>query len=277
MLVAHGRSFMSISVGLGSWSDAEYRGILYPPGTSPARRLGAYAQVFDRVEVNSAYYAIPQRSVVAGWARQTPAAFMFDLKLHRAFSQSPRKTAEDGELLGRLRRSVQPLLKTGKLGVFLLVLPPSFRPERHALHELDVLVEQLKPHRLAVELRHNDWVAGRQRAVTRGYFQERKLVWVNVDMPRIKESSIMPPVDEVTCPDLAYLRLHGRNRHWLEATSAAERHRYDYPPRELRDLARRIRKLAERAKHVHVVANNHARDFAPKTALALRQLLKKSR
>jgi uncharacterized protein YecE (DUF72 family) len=83
----------------------------------------------------------------------------------------------------------------------------------------------------------------------------------------------MPPVNEVTHPNLAYIRLHGRNKGWTKATSAAERHAYQYPAAVLREIALRVRRLADHAKHVHVVANNHAHDYAPKLALALRGLL----
>jgi uncharacterized protein YecE (DUF72 family) len=67
--------------------------------------------------------------------------------------------------------------------------------------------------------------------------------------------------------------LHGRNPHYLEAKSAADRHVYAYNDAELAEIADRVRTLGERARHVHVIANNHARDFAPKTALALKRLL----
>lgn len=265
---------MSISLGIGSWADAEYAGILYPRRTPPAKRLSECAKVFDHVEVNSSYYATPRREIVAAWVKQTPREFTFNIKLHRAFSQSPEKTARESPLLGYLLKAVQPLTKAKKLGALLLVLPPTFSPERHRLEELDGLAEKLGRYRLAVELRHRAWVAGAARRRTLDFFRERRLVWVAVDMPRISGSDIMPVVDEVTNPDLAYLRLHGRNKHWLEAKSAAERHLHDYSRRELRELATRVRRLAERAKDVHVIANNHARDFAPKAALALRELLR---
>ena len=83
----------------------------------------------------------------------------------------------------------------------------------------------------------------------------------------------MPPVDEVTNPRLAYLRLHGRNREWAKAKTAEERHTYDYPAAELGEIAARARSLATKAERVHVVANNHAQDFAPRTALALQEML----
>lgn len=265
-----------VRIGIGSWADAEYTGLLYPKGLPAKERLTTYATWFDHVEVNASYYATPRREVVAEWAKQTPAGFTFDIKVHRAFSQSPEKTAREGDLVSRLLDSVQPLVEAKKLGAFLLVLPPSFGPGRHRLEELDALVEKLPVCPLAVELRHSDWIAGAQRDQTFDYFRARKLVWVAVDMPPIKGSTIMPPLDEVTHARLAYLRLHGRNKNWLKVKSAAERHDYDYGAGELEELAARITSLAEKADEVHVFANNHAHDFAPKAALALKALLQRA-
>ena len=92
-------------------------------------------------------------------------------------------------------------------------------------------------------------------------------------MPRIDGATIMPPIDEVTNPRLAYLRLHGRNPDWRKLKTAEERHTYDYPGNELEEIAGRVRALAEKAGEVHVVFNNHAQDFAPKAALGLKRLL----
>jgi uncharacterized protein YecE (DUF72 family) len=82
----------------------------------------------------------------------------------------------------------------------------------------------------------------------------------------------MPPMDEVTQPGLAYLRLHGRNKAWLKAKTAEERHDYLYSKKELGEIMARIRRLAGQAAEVRVVANNHARDFAPRTALEIKRL-----
>ena len=100
-----------------------------------------------------------------------------------------------------------------------------------------------------------------------------EVVLLAVDMPTIPGSTLMPALDEVTRGDLAYLRLHGRNPNYLKAKSAAERHVYEYSTSDLTSIAKRVTALAEKATRVHVIANNHAEDFAPKTALALKQLL----
>ena len=53
-----------IRLGLGSWADSEYTGILYPKGLPAANRFGAYSKIFNHVEVNSSYYATPRREAV---------------------------------------------------------------------------------------------------------------------------------------------------------------------------------------------------------------------
>jgi uncharacterized protein YecE (DUF72 family) len=262
-----------ISVAIGSWTDKEYKGLLYPKGLPDNERLTTYATWFDHVELNSSYHRLPSRAFVENWVKQTPADFIFDFKLPKEFSQSPEQAGRGETLVAQLIGSSRPLIEAGKLGTYFLVLPPSFGPKRNRLEELEPLVAKLHPHLLAVELRHSGWVEGDQRERTLDFFRAQRLVWIAVDMPRIADSTIMPPLDEVTNPKLAYLRLHGRRPDWFTLKDQEEKHTYEYPESELKEIAARVRALAEKAEKVHVVANNHAQDFAPKTALALQRLL----
>jgi uncharacterized protein YecE (DUF72 family) len=264
---------MATRIGCGSWADPEYVGLLSPPGFPSELRLSAYAMWFDHVEVNSSYYATPRSKAVAQWVASTPPDFLFDIRLHRAFSMSPEKTAKEGRFLDYLFDGLQPLFEAKKFGTFLLVLSPFFSPERHQLTELDFLIEKIRPHLLAIELRHASWVSRENRDATLEFFRNRGVAWVAVDMPRIEGSDIMPAVDAVTLPALAYLRLHGRNAGWLETKSAAERHTYFYSENELKEIVGRIRMLEKSAKEVRVLANNHAVNIAPLTALALKEML----
>lgn len=261
-----------ISVGIGSWTDKEYKGILYPRGLPDNQRLATYATHFGHVELNMSYHRIPPVAMVEGWVQQTPHGFLFDYKLPRDVAANPERAAQ-GKVLDQVLRSAQPLIDAGKLGAFFLVLPPTFSPDKHRIEELDALAEKLSPHLLAVELRHNAWVAGDQRERTLDYFRAKQLVWIAVDMPQVPGSTLMPAVDEVTNPKLAYLRLHGRRTDWEDLKTAEEKHGYQYSEVELKELAARVRQLAKKADAVHVVCNTHAQDFAPKAALALSQLL----
>lgn len=265
-----------VRIGIGSWTDAAYTGVLFPGGVPAEERLSVYATRFDHVEVNASYYATPRIEAVREWVRRTPDGFTFDVKLHRVFAQSPAK-AGAGDFLPRFLGALEPLIAADRLGALLLVLPPSFSPSRHQLDELDALAAELRGYPLAIELRDAGWVKGAQRAATFSYFRERKLVWVAVDMPAIAGSDLMPAVDEVTNPQLAYLRLHGRNKGWRRGKTAAEKHAYRYTDADLAAISKRIRKLGAAAREVHVFANNHAEDFAPRAALRLKELLPASR
>ncbi len=268
---------MAFYIGTGSWADPEYKKLLVAPGVPAKERLKAYAAWFDHVEVNSSYHHIPSAKQVAGWIEQTPAGFTFDLKLHEFFCQDPQRSASNATLMNSTLQGARPLIEAQRLGCFLLVLPPRFTPAKRRLEELDALAPQLEPYPLAVELRHDAWVSADQRAKTFEYYRAHRLVWVSVDMPQIPGATLMPPTDEVTRDDIAYLRLHGRNPRYTEAKSAEEKHTYAYSDAEIAELAQRATALAQKAKHVRLIANNHAEDFAPKTALALQHLLRPER
>ena len=266
---------MHFQIGIGSWADPEYKKLLVAPGVPAKERLKSYAAWFDHVEVNSSYYRVPTAREVGAWIAQTPAGFTFDLKLHKFLCQNPQ--VADEPLIKSTLAAAQPLIEAQRFGCFLLLLAASFAPARRKLEELDALLAKFEPHPVALELRHKDWVSDGQRDKTFAYFRARRLVWVAVDMPQIPGATLMPPTDEVTRDDIAYLRLHGRNPRYSELKTAEEKHTYAYSDAEISELAKRATALAQKAKHVHVIANNHAEDFAPRTALALQRLLRPDR
>lgn len=268
---------MAIHIGCGSWRDNAYVGLLFPKSVPEKQRLAHYTKWFDRLELNVTYRAIQSRERIAGWVAQTPPGFQFDVKLERRFCDDPRSAAA-GNLADVFLQSIEPIIAAKKLGAFLLTLPPSFGPPRHSLTELDGVAEKFqRVAPIAVELRDRAWIDGDALASTLAYFRSRKFAWVALDLPRLRAAPILPPIDEVTLPQLAYMRLHGRNpRYLVDSAESNARHNYDYPPAELEEIATRIRALAAKAQHVHVSVNNHYAAFAPKAALALRRLLGQS-
>ena len=81
-------------------------------------------------------------------------------------------------------------------------------------------------------------------------------------------------LNEITNSDLAYLRLHGRDpRAYLTGRTVAARFNYDYSNAEIDEVAERSKKLAKKARDVHVVFNNNALDYAPIAAARLRAAL----
>lgn len=263
---------MAIWIGCGSWNDKPYAKLFGPDTAAGETQLHAYARWFERLELNVTYHSLQPRGRIAGWVDQTPAGFRFDVKLLKDFSSNPRAAA--AAMTDRFLATIEPITEARKLGAFLLTLAPSFGPKRHRLDELDGVAEKFSPLApVAVELRDRAWIEGDALASTLAHFRSRRLAWVALDLPRLDAAPILPPIDEVTLPSLAYLRLHGRNPAYLKVTKAEERHNYAYSDAELRELADRIRALAAKVQDVHVSVNTHYRDFAPKAALALRRLL----
>jgi uncharacterized protein YecE (DUF72 family) len=287
----------SIHVGTSSWSDPGFVEEWYPQGLAPRDRLPYYAERFDAVEVNSTFYAVPDARQVARWAEITPDGFTFDVKLHRLLSRhsaqlnslpEPLREQADTGPRGRVRldarledaladavlEAVAPLAGAGKLASFLLQLSPGFSPHDHKLGELERLVERLAPHPVAIELRHRSWTRRGRLEPALAWFEEHGAVWVGVDAPRGEQVTIMPPVDAVTNPALAYIRAHGRNAEgYVRGRSVAERFAYRYPDAELEEIGARARELAERAGQVRLHFNNNRGSDAPVAAERMRELL----
>ena len=110
---------------------------------------------------------------------------------------------------------------------------------------------------------------------TLDFLRAHAAAFVLVDTPAEKHFTIMPPdLNEITNSQLAYLRLHGRDaRAYTTGKTVAARFNYDYSDEEIGEVAQRARALAEKAKEVHVVFNNNARDYAPHAAARMRAAL----
>jgi len=286
-----------IVVGTSSWADPGFVEEWYPPGLPARDRLAWYAERFEAVEVNSSFYAVPERRTVERWVTQTPDGFTFDVKLHRLLSRhaadlkslptAVRDLATTNDrgrveltpqlqeaMLDETLAAVEPLDEGGKLSAFLLQLSPAFKPKANELDELGPIVERLAPRPVAIELRHRGWVEDRRLEATLGWLSDHGAAFVCTDSPQGKAVTMMPPVDAVTRDDLAYFRAHGRNvQGYQSGRTVAERFAWDYGPEELRELAGRAEGLASDAETVRVMFNNNRGADAPKAGERMRELL----
>jgi uncharacterized protein YecE (DUF72 family) len=250
------------------------------------------------VELNSSFYSVPDPGMVRRWCQSTPASFVFNVKLHQLLSHhsTPAKflppaivkklqldkstkvtrTPEvEREMIVAFMPALEVLQRADKLGVLLLQLSPAFSPRKYQLGELEHVLELSRKFRIAVELRNRNWAEGEQLERTIEFFRKWSAIFVNVDAPPENHFTIMPAdIDAITNPDVAYLRLHGRNaKGYLTGKTVAARFNYNYSDIEIAEVAERTQKLARKAKEVHVVFNNNARDYAPHAALRLRKAL----
>jgi uncharacterized protein YecE (DUF72 family) len=295
-------------VGLSSWADPaliEERTFYPKKSMSAEARLRFYASVFDVVEVNASYYAIPDVLTVQRWAERTPPGFVFHAKAwslmtgHHPRAQTvpadvqalmprhPRETRR-GEILAdevppegvdaafRLfRAALGPLEAAGKLGYVLFQFAPWVHFEERWLEYLAGLPARLPGWTLAVELRHRSWFPDHADETLRA-LRQAGLAHVVTDAPAV--AGAMPHVTAVTAP-IAVMRLHGRNAEgWLrqlrgEEPAVREKYDYLYQEPELAALVPELGAMAEESEEVFVSFNNNNRDYPVRNALMLKRLL----
>ena len=129
---------------------------------------------------------------------------------------------------------------------------------------------------VAVEFRNATWFkTERHRARTLDFERANAFVNVVVDEPQGIANTI-PSVWEVTNPELALVRLHGRNHGtWNRKglTASSQRFDYDYEEGELKEIAASVKALAPMVKATHVLFNNNYQDQGQRGAAALTAML----
>lgn len=140
-------------LGLPLWANRQWLGSLFPPGTGSRHFLQHYSSVFNSVEGNTTFYAMPSEQTVASWVEQAQDDFRFCFKLPRKITHENNLRYSGVELSDFLKR-LEPL--ADNIGSFMIQLPDSFAPAQ--LDDLQrFLVELPKDYAFAVEVRHRDF------------------------------------------------------------------------------------------------------------------------
>jgi uncharacterized protein YecE (DUF72 family) len=153
---------VAVLIGTSGWQYFHWKGGLYPDGLPHARWLEHYAARFVTVELNNAFYRLPERATFERWASRTPERFVMSVKASRYLTHI-RRLRDPAEPVSRL---VDRLTGLGqKLGAVLLQLPPNLRCDASALDQtLACFPDSM---RLAVELRHESWFTDEIEGVLR--------------------------------------------------------------------------------------------------------------
>lgn len=293
-----------IVVGTCSWTDQTLvkETDWYPKKSMSAEaRLKFYASRFAIAEADSTYYFPPTPQLTGAWAERTPASFTMNVKAYGLLTGHPAKPNSlwpdlreaikpefadkrnvylshlppdaAAEVWDRFRYALRPLEDSGKLGAVLMQYPEWFTAKKDNRMELVAIRERWADLPVCVEFRSPTWLATPQdRDRTLGMLRELGLALVVVDAP---PASKLRAVVEVTSPDLAVVRFHGRSDETWKApgTTAAERFRYLYSKRQLRTWIPRLQTLADKASEVHALMNNCYQDYGVRNAADLAALL----
>ena len=293
----------NILIGTASWTDKTLVdcGRFYPKEARSAEaKLRYYATQFPIVEIDSSYYGMPTPANAQLWAQRTPDDFVFNMKAFRLFTghqTSPIVLHKDiqqalgprvpgtlyykdvpaeilGELWRRFSEALEPLRQAGKLGAVHFQFAPWLLRNREGHAHVEECVRRMEGHLLSVEFRNKTWFDGANSARTVAFERELGVVHTIVDGPQ-GFANCVPCVWEVTHPELALVRLHGRNREtWnIKAAASSSRFNYWYSKEELAALKPEILKAARKARKVHVLFNTNYEDQGQVGARLMKEVL----
>lgn len=271
----------------------------YPKGVNtPEKRLRYYAGVFDVVEVDSSYYAIPAQKTVRQWAERTPPGFLFHVKayalltghgadlasippevrdvLPAAAMEKDRVTVKEKEPLKAafkvFRETFRPLREGGKMGITVFQYSQQFIYTRQNLDYIFFCREAMGDFPMGVEFRHGSWLTSDRAGLVFSFLRENGITYIAADEPQYGSLASVPFIPEVTT-DIAYFRLHGRNKgNWLKrGMETSQRYDYSYSDEELREFVPPILAASRKARETFVMFNNHGSPSI-KNAAMLRQM-----
>lgn len=255
-----------LCIGTAGYSYDDWIGPVYPPGSKKGEMLEHYTREFTFSEINSTYYAIPNKYVMFNLDKKTPAGFEFVVKAHQSMTHKRDATAE---IYSKFLEALHPLRESGKLGAVLAQFPYSFHFSRQNMEYLARFRAALEDIPVCIEFRNQQWMNDK----TFAYLKQEQLGFVCVDEPNIR--GLVKPVVTATT-DIGYVRLHGRNAaQWYDHKEAYERYNYLYTEDELKEWVPRIRQLAADVTRLYVSFNNHYQGQAVKNARQMRDLIGK--
>lgn len=293
-----------IRVGTCSWTEKSLiqSGEFYPRNIrTPESRLQFYSEQFDTVEVDSTYYAIPAKSTAFLWANRTPENFVFHIKVYGALTghgidprtlppdirdELPQKEKAEKYIYVKEPRLIRmiadkfmealyPLMNAGKLGVLVFQFPPWFiyKPDN-----LDIILKykgMSGRNLMAVEFRHGSWYSSDVRDKVFHLLRKNQIIHVVADEPQYGTLATVPFVPQTTA-DIAYYRLHGRNReNWLKkGVETSLRYAYLYSDEELKEFIPHVETSAKVSKETYVMFNNCHGGFAMRNAQRIKALMK---
>jgi uncharacterized protein YecE (DUF72 family) len=152
-----------ISVGCQGWNYEDWttkvggETVFYPRGTKANEMLVLYGEIFDTIEVDSTFYAIPPASTIENWYQKTPENFTFSLKLPQEITHEHNLRETSFALLDEFCERIKELKE--KLAVVLVQLPPQFEANKANAQNLRKFLERVpKDICFAVEFRERSWI-----------------------------------------------------------------------------------------------------------------------
>jgi uncharacterized protein YecE (DUF72 family) len=248
----------NVYVGTSGWTYPDWLGSFYPADSKPQDMIQYYARYFRAVEIDSTYYTIPARSVVAGWKENTPPEFVFAAQVPGVITH--QKVMKDCQHeLTTFLNSVE--LLGDRLGPLLLQFPYFNRNTFASRAQFDKLLLPFlktlpREFKFAVEIRNKNWISWDFLEILR----DHSVAFVVIAQAWMPSIDVLARALDLLCGDFFYARFIGdrkevKAQHWDNLS--------EDKTSELIVWIEELKKIADRASRTYAFFNNHYAGFAP--------------
>jgi uncharacterized protein YecE (DUF72 family) len=248
----------NIFLGTQGWNYEDWLGSFYPRHSKTKELLGLYSSIFDTVEVDSTFYAIPSENSVKGWVERTPASFSFSLKLPSEITHKNR-LRDSHRILEQFIQRIN--LLENKLGCVLIQLPPDFSPNEQDAFNCFIDLLPAQP-RFAVEFRDASWL----NQPTIDLLARKNVALTLTDSRWIHRSLSFRMIDNYPA-DFVYVR-------WLGQRELTDYSRLQIDrTRELSQWSEAFAALQEKVTAIYGYFNNHYQGHSPASCNLFKEML----
>jgi uncharacterized protein YecE (DUF72 family) len=251
-----------VHIGTQGWNYEGWVGAFYPRGTRAQDFLDLYTRVFDTVEIDASFYAIPSEASIQSWLKRAPAGFTYSFKLPQEITHHNRlQNSED--VLQRFCERVRGLAE--KLALILIQLPPDFSPR--SLPALEKLLPLLPADlRFAIEFRDRHWVLEDVGEALLELLSAHRVALALADSKWLPRETMLQLASRPTA-DFAYVR-------WLGPAELTDYSRVQINrEQEFALWVEAFQNLLAKVTTIHGYFNNHFQGHSPASANHFKRLL----
>ena len=243
-------SMPCVKIGCSGFMFDDWQETFYPEGLSRRHWLEYYYKKFATVELDIAFYGVPEKETFSKWHSETPKDFVISLKGSR-FITHVKKLKSPAEPLDVFLSRITALGE--KLGVVLWQFPSEFKADVGKLKDFLEALSQYKV-RNAFEFRDKSWI----NKTIMSLLGKNNTALCLADWPDFL-------CEAPTTADFVYIRRHGIDGKCVSC----------YTTEQLKAEGKAINKFLKEGKDVFLYFNNTAHGYAPQNARELRKILKK--